>query len=471
MIKRNIQHELLTWKASPDRKVLLLRGGRQVGKTYSVRELAKSYASFLEINFLETPEVNRFFQTGNLDPGPLLEKLQAFSGVSLSQTEGLLFLDEIQACPDAITGLRFFYEKMPNLHVIAAGSLLEFALQEIPSFGVGRIESLFMYPLSMKEFFLALGQDQLWKHIEKSSEQKPLDALLHEKAVEVTKVYSIIGGLPEVVNRYIEHRDIPRCMKLLADLALAYEDDFAKYKTRISPEKLRVVLLSIARQAGGKFVYSHVQPGVSTSGFDTALDLLCRAGLAYKIHCTHANGVPLAAEMDLKKFKVIPFDLGLYNALLQMRPADILLADGDAFMHKGALAETLCGLELIVSDSCRQKPALFYWSRETRGTNAELDYVISQSSRILPIEVKAGTRGQMQSLHQFLFEKKRGRGIRTSLENFSSYLSSRSQAQVWSVPLYAVGEFLFRDSPERSQAKSPPVGESNAGAASKRSRG
>ena len=441
MIPRTIDRYLAKWKNSKQRKVLLLRGARQVGKTFSVREFAKGFSSCIEVNFLESPELKSFFQAGSLDPEVILEKLQAYFGVSLVPGEGLLFLDEIQDCPEALTALRFFHEKMPALHVVAAGSLLEFVLAEIPSFGVGRIDSLFMYPLSIEEFLVAAGHSNLLETIAKASPEKPLDNILHKKAIDLLKTYTIIGGLPEVVYTYFLTRDINQCLSLISNIVLAYEDDFAKYKTRIASEKLRKTLQAVARQAGSKFVYSRINPEGSSVGYDQALELLVQAGLVYKIYRTSANGLPLGAEADSKNFKVIPFDVGFNNSLLGLKPSDLLLQDEISIVNSGALAEIICGIELISHSLPYQRADLYYWKRDKRGSNAEVDYIVQKNSEILPIEVKAGTKGQMQSLYLFLSEKKKGEGIRTSLENFSSFTSPDKKSIVRVVPIYSIGSY------------------------------
>lgn len=444
-MERKISKYLEQWKSAKGRKVLLVRGARQVGKTFSVREFAKGFSSYLEVNFLETPQICKFFKGGDLSPGPILEKLQAYYGVTLTPGSGLLFFDEIQACPEALMALRFFQEKLESLHVIAAGSLLEFALAEIPSFGVGRVESLFMYPLSIEEFLLALGQAPLVQAIRDASPQVPLEEPLHNKAVGLLRSYALIGGLPAVVQAYVDRRDFNHCLSLLDDLVLGYEDDFAKYKTRIANQKLREVLRAVARQASSKFIYTHINPGSSVSGYDQALELLRLAGLVYKVHRTAANGIPLGAEVNLKYFKALPFDIGVYNRLLGLRASDYLLDDDVSFVNSGALAEVLSGLELIAHSSAHLRPELFCWAREERGSNAEVDYVVQKGKNILPIEVKAGTKGQMQSLYRFMSEKKSEGGVRTSLENYSSFTSTSSAAPIEVVPLYAIGSYVAQE--------------------------
>ena len=256
-MKRTIEKYLNKWKLQENRKVLLVSGARQVGKTYSVRELGKSFNSFLEINLEEHREIHSFF-SGSLTPDKIVEKLSLYFQKQIIPGKTLLFFDEIQAVPDAIRSLRFFYEKMPALHLIAAGSLLEFAISEIPSFGVGRIESIFMYPMSFFEFLTALDEDGLITLIEEAGIVKPLDQVFHDKLIEYIKIYQIIGGLPEVIKQYIQNKDLLRCQDILNGLILTFIDDFAKYKEKIPVETLREVFFSITAQAGNKFKYSNI---------------------------------------------------------------------------------------------------------------------------------------------------------------------------------------------------------------------
>jgi len=445
MLERNITAHLERWRQSQDRRVLLLRGARQVGKTSSVRSFARSsFKSFVEINFLETPEVGGFFKGGNLSPRTIIEKLRVYCNASITPGETLLFFDEIQEAPEALTALRFFYEQLPELHVVAAGSLLEFALKDLPSFGVGRIESLFMYPLSFEEFSLALAGEAFCAALREASVEKPLDDVFHRKALDLLKLYCMVGGLPKVVQRYCDSRDLQQCLPLLEELVLGYEDDFAKYGTRVSSEKLRATLRAVAQQAGSKFVYSRINPGSKLSGYEQAIELLSQAGLIYKISRSSGNAIPLGAEVDSRNFKCIPFDAGIYNRLLGLPLSDLLLDDAVSFSNRAAFAELVCGLELVAHSPATLKCALYYWHREAPSSSAEVDYIVQRGVAIIPVEVKAGTKGQMQSLYRFIAEKGARYGVRTSLENFSTFSAKvgDKSAKVDVIPLYVIGECM-----------------------------
>jgi predicted AAA+ superfamily ATPase len=431
-MERLIDKELMQWKEQKDRKVLLLRGARQVGKTYSVRELGKTFKKFLEINFEETPAACRFFQD-SLTPQGICEKLAVYFNTTIIPGETLLFFDEIQACPRALQALRFFYEKMPNLHVVAAGSLLELALSEIPSFGVGRIHSLYMYPVTFKEYLHASGDDMLNVVISASSFTQPVDPVIHEKILDKIKIFLIIGGMPKVVDTYINEKDFHKCQIEIDNIINSLIDDFAKYKEKVPSLRLEETFHSIAQQAGKKFVYVKVGEGIESSKlYKEALELLVKTGIAYKAYHTSARGIPLGAQVNRKRFKVIPYDTGIYQRLLGLNLSGYILADFPSLVNRGSLAEIYAGLELLANRPLHMRPEIFYWHRESPKSNAEVDYVTAIGPCILPIEVKAGTRGQMQSLHLFLKERNLDRGLRISHENFSQY------DKIKTIPIYAV---------------------------------
>ena len=434
-MKRTVYQHLLTWKQDPSRKVLLVRGARQVGKTYSVRELGKTFQNFLEVNFEANIDIHSFFN-GPLNPKDICLKLAAYFSVPIVSGKTLLFFDEIQSCPQALSSLRYFSEQMPDLHVVATGSLLEFALAEIPSQGVGRISSVFMYPLSFSEFLTAVEAESLLAIISSGSANTPLDNAFHKKLIDIYKIYQFIGGLPAVVQSYILFNDLHKCQGILDNLIITYQDDFAKYKKRAPVSMLRDVFQSIAFQSGTKFQFSRVNSESTHQPLKNALELLEQAGLAYKIYHSDARGIPLGGQINQKKFKVILFDMGIQQRLLGLDLANYLVSKDFEHINRGSLAEAYVGLELIKM-AVQSRPALNYWHREQRGSNAEVDYVIQRAETIIPIEVKAGTKGQMQSLHLFMQERNISRGIRCSLENFSTY------DNIEVIPLYAIASKLF----------------------------
>jgi predicted AAA+ superfamily ATPase len=434
-LKRKVDQELLLWSKSNDRKPLLLRGARQVGKSTAIRALSAHFDHYLEVNFEEQKQVHNLF-LGNLSPQNLCENLSLLYNVPIVPGKTLVFFDEIQACPNAISSLRFFYEKMPDLHLIAAGSLLEFALEELSSFGVGRVRSMFMYPFSFDEFLVANNENLLLEAKLKALPENPLAEPLHQKLLGYLKRFLIIGGMPEVVASYVGGKSMIDCQSVLDDLVISLKADFSKYKQKVPISRISEVFESVVQQSGGKFVFSKAATEANLKQIKVAIDLLIMAGLVYPVTHSSANGIPLGAESDPKKRKMLLFDTGIFQRLLGLNVAEVLISDQFSMINKGSLAELFVGLELLKSGSCYQQHSLFYWQREALNANAEIDYLIQKKQDLLPIEVKAGTKGSMQSLFLFLKEKNKSSGVRFSLENFAAY----DQIRVF--PLYAVSNLV-----------------------------
>ena len=447
--KRAIDIKLREWADSSTRKPILLRGARQVGKSTVVDNLGKSFESFVKINFERQPEYNTVFSS-NLDVRRIVSQLAAISGKPIEEGTTLLFFDEIQMCPEAIMSLRFFKEELPGLHVIAAGSLLEFALEELPTFGVGRIHSMFMYPMTFDEFLNANGEELLIKARNEASSETPLPEPLHEKLVSLFRTYILVGGMPEVVASWVANHDYLHCQELQDDIIVSYEDDFSKYKKKVDPNLLRATLSSVAFQTGKKFTYSEVGGGYRTNDIKKALDMLMLAGLCMPVTRTDANGVPLGSQADETYRKFLIFDSGIMLRILKMTLGNIteltteILTENTAnLVNRGQLAELIAGLELLRYQSPNIRSDLYYWTRLAKNAQAEIDYIIPFERKILPIEVKAGTKGGMKSLWIFMREKHIENAIRCSLENFGSfdYTDEEDHNAIRKVsicPLYAI---------------------------------
>jgi len=344
-----------------------------------------------------------------------------------------------QACLPALSKLRYFYEKFPELHLIAAGSLLEFALGEIASFGVGRIRSVFMYPFAYDEFLNALGDGMLVEAYRKANPRKPLSEPVHMQLLKRLKLFMIIGGMPEAVSEYVRTGDLLQSQLVLNDLLVTYQNDFSKYRKRIPDSRIREVFESVAHQAEGKFVYEKAAEGCNNAQIKQALDLLIMAGLVYPVTHTSANGIPLGAEIDLKYRRMLLLDTGLFQQILGLDVAQLFLTDDFNTINKGALAEIFVGLELIKNSSCYKPAVLYCWRREQKKSNAQVDFVIQSGEIILPVEVKSGIKGSMQSLRIFIEEKNSKSGIRTSLENFGCF----DNIDIY--PLYAISNILLKN--------------------------
>lgn len=430
-IKRIIDTDLENWRISKHRKPLMLRGARQVGKSSSVKNLAQQFEYFIEINFDENPQFKAIFEQ-NSDVVNICELIQASTNIPIVTGKTLLFFDEIQACIPAISALRYFYEKLPELHVIAAGSLLEFALADLPSFGVGRVRSLFVYPFSFQEFLMAFQEDSLLRTLQKSNANLPLPEILHDKLKKYFKRFLVVGGMPEVVSNYVVNNDILEAQRVLDDLIIALEADFAKYKNRISTSRIREVFNAIVGQMGSKFSYSYPNATLTNLQVKEVLELLRMAGLIIPVTHSACNGIPIGAEVNTKSRKYLLLDTGILQRILGLSIGDLLIQDNFETINKGAIAELFVGLELIKNASAYENQDLYFWHREAKSSQAEVDFVIQKQAQIVPIEVKAGTKGSMQSMYLFLKEKKCNWGVRLSLENFSEL------PQIKIYPLYAV---------------------------------
>jgi len=434
-LKREIDSELLKWSKDKSKKPLLLRGARQVGKSSAVKELSKHFEFFLEVNFEEHRKVHSLF-SGDLSPNELCDNLSIMYNIPVTEGRTLLFFDEIQASVPAISSLRFFYEKLPGLHLIAAGSLLEFVFSDLPSFGVGRVRSLFLYPLSFEEFLSACNENLLLKAKKEAYIENPLHDAIHQKLLGYLKKFLVLGGMPEVVAKYVQGHNMGECQQILDDIIISLKTDFTKYRKRVPMLRITEVFESVVRQVGNKFKFTGVVSEANHKQIKEALDLLIMAGLVIPVTHTSANGLPLGAETDLKKRKTLVFDTGVFQRLLGLNIKEVLFEESFDLVNKGNIAELFVGLELLKASSCYRQQELFYWHREALNSNAEVDYLIQKDQDIIPIEVKSGTKGSMQSLYLFLKEKKRPYGIRFSLENYSSYGQTRSY------PLYSVANIV-----------------------------
>lgn len=440
-IKRLIDKSLTEWKENPNKKPLLLRGARQVGKSSAVRNFGKQFEYFIEVNFEKRPDLKALFEKST-DVRTIATQIGLLLNSSVIPGKTLLFLDEIQSCPDAIKSLWFFKEDYPELHVIAAGSLLEFALKEMPSYGVGRITSLFIYPLSFVEYLSAIGQSQWIGAIQEATSETPLFEALHNDLVSQYRNFLIIGGMPASVVAWISTHDYNQCQAELDDIQMSYYDDFSKYSKKVETSLLRNTLLSVIAQCGRKFVYSKVEGGYRAEDVKRALSLLCDAGIIKRVSHTAANGLPLGAEINDKFRKYLYLDSGLLLRTLNLdlggaNELTELLVTGSAeeLVNKGGLAELMLGWELVKYGSPKGIHDLYYWENTKEGTTSEVDYIVARNMKVLPIECKAGTSGKMKSLHLFMKNKHLTEAIRCSLENFSEIRNGERTIRI--VPLYA----------------------------------
>jgi len=452
-IERYIDALLLEWKNSSSLKPLLLRGARQVGKSWAVKHLGESFTYYLEVNFEKRPDIKDVFERVH-EVHDLANNLSLLYNVPVVAGQTLLFLDEVQDCPAAIKSLWAFKEDFPELHVVAAGSLLEFALQDLPSFGVGRIRSLFVYPFSFDEFLVAEGKSSWLEAKQQADNEKPLLMPLHNDIVQHYRTFLMVGGMPASVAAWVTTHDYRNCQTELDDIQLTYYDDFKKYAKKVDPTLLRNTLQSVILQIGNKFTYSKVDGSYRAEEVKKALKLLSDAGIVKRVSHTAANGLPLGAEVNERFRKYIYLDSALLLRILDMdlggaRQLTDLIVAGTAedLVNKGGLAEMVLGWELIKYNNPRSQHDLYYWENTADGTRSEVDYIIARDMKVLPIECKSGTSGKMKSLHLFMHNKHLTDAIRCSLENFALLESCDKKAddavrRIQILPLYAISNLF-----------------------------
>jgi len=433
---------LSEWRDRPGRKPLVLRGARQVGKTYLVEHWgAGQFESVVKVDLERERDWHSLLSQS--DPKRLLSELSVVRGRKIIPGKTLLFLDEIQACPPALALLRYFHELMPQLHVIAAGSLLDFALREFKySMPVGRIEFLHLHPMSFEEFITATEDGTLADYLKTwSLAQPPSEAVAH-KLLEAVRRYIFVGGMPEAVRAYAERRDLLEVQRIQTGLVETMQADFGKYGPRRLHELMRQTYRHIAENVGRKLKYVNISREERSAEVRRALELLTFSRLVHPVVHTAANGLPLGAERDERHFKTLFLDVGLMNRLCGLD----LAATQELFtVNEGALAEQFVGQQLLCSAPGFAEPQLFYWARESRNANAEVDYVISRPPDILPVEVKAGKTGTLRSMFQFLQEKGRTRAVRfyagtPALDRVNLPGDNGTMVELLSLPLFAVGQ-------------------------------
>jgi len=405
-MRRNASTYLENWLHDPNRRPLVVRGARQVGKTWLIRDLAgRAGRDLVELNFERDPRLARHF--ADHDPRRVLENLALTLDRDISPERSLLFLDEVQAAGEVLASLRWFAEELPALPVVAAGSLLELRLgQGGHGMPVGRVSYCHVGPLSFPEYLRAHDQHRLLEHLGAWLPGQALALAAHEQANVWFERYVMVGGMPRVVTADVDANDARATRRLQHDLAASFRDDFTKYAGRADPSLLDAVLLAIAANLGRKFVYAHIGEGVKQHQAKRMLALLAEARVCHLVRHTHANGLPLGGEVKETFRKAILLDVGLAHALLATPAGPRFPKLGELSPAvRGQLMEQIAGQQLAaLDDDACSEPALYYWQREG-GRPGEIDFVCSLQQRIVPIEIKSGATGAMKSLHQFMFDK------------------------------------------------------------------
>jgi predicted AAA+ superfamily ATPase len=427
-MKRALYEELLRWKEREEHLPILLRGARQVGKSYLVEHFGEShFEDVAVVDFEIRPELKEAFSTK--EPKEILTRLEFALRKPIKAGKTLLFLDEIQLCPAALTSLRYFKEKMPKLHVIAAGSLLEFLLKdEEYSFPVGRVEFLYLRPLSFVEYLHSVSP-LVAERLEKFDLKNPPSELEHQELLKLARRYLFIGGMPAAVKESLKQESLLETQRVHNRILLAYEGDFAKYGKHTQYKYLQTIFRKAPALIAQILKFARIDPDTRSRELRPALELLCHAGLFQRVCATTAAGLPLHAHMKDDRFKLLYLDVGLLQTATKVDATHFFEQD-ILQINSGMLAEQFVGQELLAYAEPDQNASLLFWERNEG--QAEVDFITTVGSDIIPIEVKAGVTGKLRSMHEFLREKKSRLGIRISEQPL------QFQDKILSIPFYLI---------------------------------
>lgn len=431
-MKRNLYRQLISWKNGSNRKPLLLQGARQVGKTYLVNAFGKAeYTNYIYLNFEQDPNLHNLF-TGNLDPYLIINNLSLYLGKKIESEDTLLFFDEIQALPLAITSLKYFYEQSPEFHVIAAGSLLGVSVGKTSSFPVGKVNFMTLYPMQFNEYLTAFGEELLVENLTGEKSLNELPEILQEKLLTHLKTYLYLGGMPEVLQSYLNDKDISLVRTIQNEILKAYQRDFSKYTDKTQAIRTSELWNSIPNQLAKenkKFKYSDIRKNARSSMFEQTIEWLKKAGLVNIAYNIVSPKIPLSAYADFTKFKIYLLDTGLLGAMLNLTP-DIIIKPNELFTeYNGAFIENFVATELIISDTNE----LYYW---TSKSDAEVDFILQVDNEIFPLEVKSGSSRNLKSIRSYAEKYKPKYIFRASPRSFSQ------NNDFVNIPLYAT--FLLR---------------------------
>ena len=437
-MRRKAYKKILAWANSEDHPPLIIRGARQVGKSYLVKWLAKNhFKNLIEVNFEKKSELKSIFAIK--DAQKIITQLEVVFKASIEVGKTIIFLDEIQFCPEVLSSLRWFAEDLPKIHIVVTGSLLDFALSEFEnSMPVGRVTYMYLEPFSYFEFIEALGENQLAKFFENYKLNDEIPESIHVKALSLFKEYIFIGGMPKAIRSYRDKKSLLDVEKIHRDLIESFQNDFNKYRKRVPSERLKKVFDSLTFQLGKKFSYSRVDQEERSLAIKNALELLLLARLGFKVYASHCNGIPLGAEIDEKNFKLYFLDVGLALTHLGFQLTDFKSINDIFIINSGGIAEQFVAQMFRYAESQFRDPRLFFWSREKSGSDAEVDFVIQKGQDILPIEVKAGKSGSLKSLHVMMAEKKLSKAFRFDSNQPSEFTIELSigSYQLISLPIY-----------------------------------
>ncbi len=428
---RLIDDTLSQWREDKYRKPLVIQGARQVGKTYAVLEFGrKHYDNVAYFNFQTSPTLNKTFDE-DLSPSYLLPILSHISGQTITKGRTLIVFDEVQLCERALTSLKYFCEEAPEYHVIAAGSLLGVAVnREKYAFPVGKVDRYTMYPMSMEEFLIALGEQDLVARIKACfTDHTPMPAALHEAGLRLYRQYLVIGGMPEAVARFIETKDYTQVRHVQDTIQMDYLDDMSKYQDNANEiKKTRLTYGTIAVQLSKKntrFQYKLIKKGARAAEYENAIQWLVTANLVHQVYRAEQIMKPLDNYKDIDDFKIFLSDMGLLCAQKDIRPDDVFFMEEELAEFKGGMIENYVDNQLTMNGL-----RTYFWRNE-KGTK-EVDFVVSLDGKLIPIEAKSGDHVTSLSLNDYVKAFKPAYSIRISQRNFGF------ENGILSLPLYAV---------------------------------
>lgn len=427
-MKRYVMTRLQKWKDSPDRKPLVIRGARQVGKTWIMKEFGKSfYDNFVYCNFDEDNELKSIF-TNNKNPHRIIEILSLLNNIKIIPGSTLIIFDEIQECPEALNTLKYFYEKANEYHIIAAGSLLGTLLAKPTSYPVGMVNLLEIYPLNFCEFLMATNES-LYNYYESITNNQAIDEIFHNRLLEAYNNYLIIGGMPECVSSWITYKDPQKIIQIQKELISLYENDFSKHNGKITSGKIFMVFKSITTQLAKeneKFIYNSIREGARARDYEEAIEWLVSAGMLNRVYNLSKIDYPLSVYAKLDSFKLFVFDTGLLKCMANIDNSSILLKSD--YQFKGPLTENYVLQQL----KSTYGSDLYYFSNK----NSELDFIMQNKTSINIIEVKAGEDKSSPSFKKCINENNELQGIRYSRRNYIK------NGKIINIPLYLVNKTI-----------------------------
>ena len=429
-MKRDIYKQLVAWKKSPSRKPLIMKGARQVGKTYILEKFgAGEYDNVAYFNFEEDPDLNEFF-TGRLAPEKIVEKLSIYLESQIVPEQTLIIFDEVQNSPETITSLKYFCEKAPEYHIAAAGSLLGVKVGQSAPFPVGKVNFLDFYPMSFGEFLDAVGKSQLRLFLKNKTDFEPIATTFHAELVDLLKIYYFVGGMPEAVGQYVKDKDLNKVRSIQEEILAAYAIDFSKYTSSTEAIRLAAAWASIHAQLARenkKFTYAEVAKNARAREYSESIQWLVDAGLVIKVHNTQTPKLPLSAYKE-DKFKLYLLDIGLLGAMIKVSQRTIVQGNRLFSEYNGAFVENYAAQELVVHGTNE----LYYW---TSKSTAEVDFIVPWQEEVIPLEVKAGVSKQKKSLRVY------GEKYRPSVLSRSTLMNFKEDGNIRNYPLYAVWLF------------------------------